>query len=458
MSANLISRRRFLSQSALGVTAALAVPFGLGAADVVPQAGQRPNIIFILADDLGYGDLGCYGQKDIKTPNLDRMAAEGTRFTQGYCGTSVCAPSRCALMTGLHMGHAPIRGNRPAPPEGQMPLPPGTFTVARLLKEAGYDTACIGKWGLGFWGTSGDPNTMGFDDFFGYNCQIKAHDYYPDYLWRNGQKVPLDGKTYSQDLIAKEALKWVGERKGKPFFLYLPFTLPHPTYTIPDLGEYKDKDWTEQEKTYAAMVTRLDRDIGALLDLLKAKGLERDTIVFFASDNGPQGNNRFNSTGGLSGSKRGMGEGSIRVPMIARWPGHVPAGRTRDEPLAFWDFLPTCAELARTRVPAKVPVDGLSVVSGLLGGTMPARECFYWELHEGLGKQAVRFGNWKALRNKPGHPLSLFDLAADPQEKNNLAKKMPDLVTKAEALMRKARVDSPEWTMDKPAKKSDTGE
>jgi arylsulfatase A-like enzyme len=386
------------------------------------------------------------------------MAAEGTRFTQAYCGTSVCAPSRCALMTGLHMGHAPIRANRLIPPEGQMPLPPGTFTVARLLKDAGYDTACIGKWGLGFWGTSGDPNKMGFDLFYGYNCQTKAHDYYPDYLWRNGNKVELGGKTYSQDLMAKETLDWVGQRRDKPFFLYLPYTLPHPTYVIPDLGEYKDKDWTEQEKVYAAMVTRLDHDVGAVLDLLKARGLERDTIVFFASDNGPQGNNRFNSSGGLSGGKRGMSEGSIRVPMIARWPGHVPAGRTREEPWAFWDFLPTCAELAHAQIPAKAPVDGLSVASGLLGGAMPQREYFYWELHEGPCKQAVRFGNWKASRNKPGNPVMLFDLAADPSEKNNLSKNRPDLVARAEALMRQARVDSPDWPMDKPAKTADAAE
>jgi len=409
---------------------------------------SRPNIIFILADDLGYGDLGCYGQKLIRTPNLDNMAAGGMRFTQAYCGTSVCAPSRCSLMTGLHMGHAPIRANRSVPPEGQMPLPPGTFTVPRLLKDAGYDTACIGKWGLGFWGTGGDPNKVGFDHFFGYICQKKAHDYYPDYLWRNGVKVPLDGKTYSHDLLTREALDWIGRPRGNPFFLYLAYTLPHPAYTIPDLGEYSREDWSEQEKIYAAMVTKLDHDVGTLLELLKNKGIHRDTIVFFASDNGPQSSKIFNSTAGLSGGKRGMGEGSLRTPMIVVWPGHVPAGRISDEPWAFWDFLPTCAALAGTRIPADVQVDGVSVLPCLLGGNMPGRKYFYWELHEGPCKQAVRFDHWKALRNKPGHPLSLFDLARDPSEKNNLAAKMPDLAARAEEYMKEARVETPEWPLN----------
>lgn len=449
-----VTRRRFLAQSMLGLPVLFGAQVRAQSAPDRNHRTRRPNIVFILADDLGYGDLGCFGQKDIRTPNLDRMAAEGTRFTQSYCGTSVCAPSRCALMTGLHMGHAPIRANREVKPEGQKPLPPGTFTVARLLKDAGYDTAAFGKWGLGFWGTSGDPNTLGFDLFFGYNCQKLAHNYYPEYLWRNNRKVPLDGKTYSHDLIASEALEWLGKRGDKPFFLYLPFTLPHPTYVVPDLGEYADKDWTDQEKTYAAMVSRLDRSVGQVLDQLKARGLDGDTLVIFASDNGPQGNNRFNSTGGLSGSKRGMMEGSLRTPTLTRWPGHVPAGRVCDEPWAFWDFLPTCAELAGAKVPPGVALDGLSVAAALEGGRMPPREYFYWELHEGPCKQAVRFGNWKALRNKPEHALMLFDLATDPQEKNSLAAKRPDLVAKAEELMRKARVDSPDWPLNAPTRKA----
>jgi len=242
MNEGIISRRSFLIRSASGVAALMASRHLVWADGSSSRPVSRPNIIFILADDLGYGDLGCYGQKLIRTPNLDNMAAGGMRFTQAYCGTSVCAPSRCSLMTGLHMGHAPIRANRSVPPEGQMPLPPGTFTVPRLLKDAGYDTACIGKWGLGFWGTGGDPNKVGFDHFFGYICQKKAHDYYPDYLWRNGVKVPLDGKTYSHDLLTREALDWIGRPRGNPFFLYLAYTLPHPAYTIPDLGEYSRED------------------------------------------------------------------------------------------------------------------------------------------------------------------------------------------------------------------------
>lgn len=453
-----LSRRDFLLYSAAGASALVAGKWLLGDETAAPPSAsgpatgpaRRPNIIFILADDLGYGDVGCFGQKLIKTPNLDRMAADGTRFTQAYCGTSVCAPSRCSLMTGLHMGHAPIRGNRELKPEGQMPLPAGSYTVAQLLKDAGYDTACIGKWGLGFFGGTGDPNRNGFDLFFGYNCQKRAHNYYPDYLWRNDRKVPLDGKTYSHDLMTKEALEWVGGRKEKPFFLYLAYTIPHTTLTVPELGEYADKDWKDDEKAYAAMVTRMDRDIGSLLDLLKKKGLERDTIVFFASDNGPmKGEGVFNSAAGLRGAKRGMGEGSLRTPMIVRWSGHVPEGKVRDEPWAFWDFLPTCAELAGAKVPAKVPVDGISVAQALQGKAMPQRECFYWELHEGPCKQAVRFGDWKAERSKPGEPLALYDLAADPREKSNLAGKKPDVVARADELMRKSRTESPDWPLDK---------
>jgi len=224
---------------------------------------DRPNVIFILADDMGRGDVGCYGQQKIKTPHIDRMAAEGVRFTQAYCGTSVCAPSRCALMTGQHLGHTPIRANREYKPEGQEPLPEGTFTVAKLFKAAGYKTAAFGKWGLGFVDSTGSPERMGFDLFFGYNCQRQAHSYYPDHLWRNRERVPLDGKTYSHDLIVGEALRWVRENAGSPLFLYLPVTIPHAQYQVPDLGPYANKPWPEDMKKYAAMITRLDGRRGA---------------------------------------------------------------------------------------------------------------------------------------------------------------------------------------------------
>jgi arylsulfatase A len=449
-----IERRRFLRQSALGTAALLLAQSNCSAEEEPAAPAKRPNIIFILADDLGHADLGCYGQKEIKTPCLDRMAQDGMQFTQAYCGTSVCAPSRCSLMTGLHMGHAPIRANRAVKPEGQMPLPEGIYTLPRMLKDASYETACIGKWGLGFFGSSGDPNKVGFDHFFGYNCQSKAHDYYPDYLHRNAEKVPLDGKTYSHDLMTKEALEFVGKPRQKPFFLYLAYTIPHPTLAVPELGEYADKPWTEDEKTYAAMVSRMDRDVGKLLDLLKAKGLDNDTLVFFSSDHGAQNGktDRFESNGKLSGSKRGMFEGSLRVPMLARWPGHVPAGKTCDNPWAFWDLLPTCSELAGGKIPAGVALDGISVVPGLLGRKIPDREYLYWELHEGPCKQAIRFGNWKALRNKPGAKFELFDLSTDPCEKKNLAASKPELVEKAVALIAKARVDSPDFPLEPTAK------
>jgi arylsulfatase A-like enzyme len=414
----------------------------------------KPNIIFILADDLGYGDIGCYGQTKIKTPNIDRMATEGIRFTQAYCGTSVCAPSRCALLTGLHIGHAPVRANRKDGPEGQMPLPAGTFTVAKLLKDAGYRTGCFGKWGLGFVGTTGDPIKNGFDNFFGYNCQTKAHEYYPEYLWRNDDKVELDGKTYSHDLIVAEAFKWLRQNKDQPFFLYLPFTIPHGKYQVPDVGAYANEPWTEAQKTYAAMITRMDGDIGRLLALVKELGVDEKTIIFFTSDNGPAfapdspNGKLFNSSAGLHGHKRELYEGGIRAPMIVRWPGHVPAGKESDVPWASYDFLPTCAELADVKIPAGVKADGLSVLSALLGGAGPKREYLYWELHEPNFRQALRAGDWKVIRPAANKPLELYNLRNDPSEQHNLAGDEPERVKKLAALLANAHADSPLWPVE----------
>lgn len=432
---------------------------------VAPMARMRPNVVFILADDLGYGELGCYGQKRIRTPNVDRMAAEGIRFTQVYCGTSVCAPSRCSLLTGQHVGHAPIRANRRTLPEGQMPLPAGTFTVARLLKDAGYATACVGKWGLGMVGTTGDPLKNGFDHFFGYNCQNHAHDYFPKYLWRDAERVPLDGKTYSPDLVVADALDWIRAHKDGPFFLYAAFTLPHGKYEAPDAAPYEHEDWPKVERTYASMITRLDRDTGRILTLLKDLRVDDKTIVFFASDNGaaepfaghtPQ---FFQSTGPLRGLKRSMYEGGIRVPMIVRWPGHVPSGRASDEPWAFCDFLPTCAELIGARVPVDAPVDGLSVLGALSGGSAPKRECFYWELHEGPMIQAVRFGDWKAVRPGPGKPVELYNLKVDPAEQHDLATETPAVLRQATKLLTASRTDSPLWpAVSKAAKPKKAGQ
>ncbi|MES2596832.1 MAG: arylsulfatase [Verrucomicrobiota bacterium] len=417
------------------------------------SAADKPNIIFILCDDLAQGDLGCYGQKLIQTPNLDRMAAEGTKFPQLYSGTSVCAPSRSSLMTGLHMGHCPIRANREVQPEGQKPLPEEVTTVAQVLKSAGYATACAGKWGMGMFDTTGSPLKKGFDHFYGYNCQRHAHSYFPKYLWNDDQRVELDGKTYSMDLISQNTLDWVRQNSGGPFFLFYAITLPHGNFEINDLGQYENKPWTKLQKTYAAMVTRLDSDVGRLFDLLKELKVDDNTLVIFSGDNGASfapdsevGKLFDQSMGGkLRGYKRSLYEGGLRQAGIARWPGKVPAGRVSEEPWAFWDFKPTAAELAGVEL--KSVQDGRSVVNLLKGGEAPKREAFYWELHEQASLQAVRFGNWKAVRNGPSKPIELYDLATDLSESKDLAKEKPDLVAKAESLMKSMRVDSPDWPM-----------
>jgi arylsulfatase A-like enzyme len=416
-------------------------------------AAEKPNIIFILCDDLAQGDLGCYGQKLIQTPNLDRMAAEGTKFPQLYSGTSVCAPSRSSLMTGLHMGHCPIRANREVQPEGQKPLPDEVTTVAQVLKSAGYATACTGKWGMGMFDTTGSPLKKGFDHFYGYNCQRHAHSYFPKYLWKDDQRIELDGKTYAMDLIGKDTLDWVRRHASSPFFLYHAITLPHGKFEIDDLGQYQDKPWTDLQKTYAAMVTRLDRDVGRLFDLLKELKVDDNTLVIFSGDNGASfepksevGKLFDQSMGGkLRGFKRSLYEGGLRQAGIARWPGKVPAGVTSEAPWAFWDFLPTAAELAG--VDLTTPHDGQSIVSLLKGGPAPRREAFYWELHEGTSLQAVRFGDWKAVRNGPAKPIELYNLATDLAESKDLAAEKPDLVIQAESLMKTLRTDHPDWPL-----------
>lgn len=423
-------------------------------------AVEKPNLIFILSDDLAMGDLGCYGQKLIRTPNLDRMAAEGTRFTQAYCGTSVCAPSRASLMTGLDMGHCPVRGNREFTKEGQLPLPAETQTVASLLKSNGYATACTGKWGMGMFDTSGSPLKKGFDHFFGYNCQRHAHSYFPDYLYDDDNRIDLKPGTYAQNLIQQDTLKWVRAHKDQPFFLFYAVTLPHAKLEIDDLGIYQDKPWTKEQKTYAAMVTRLDSDVGRLLELLRELKIDDKTLVMFAGDNGaahaPESaiGKHFQQANGLRGFKRGLYEGGLRQAAIARWPGVVPAGRVADGPWAFWDFLPTAAELTGSRLQDVYPLQGKTLVSYLKGGGAPEREYFYWELHEGKPIQALRFGNWKAVRNGPNAPIELYDLAADVSESRDLAAANPDLVAKAQALMKQSRVDDPNWPLQpKPAAK-----
>ncbi|MDH4409135.1 MAG: arylsulfatase [Verrucomicrobiales bacterium] len=423
-------------------------------------AADRPNLIFILCDDLAQGDLGCYGQKLIQTPHLDRMAAEGTRFPQLYSGTTVCAPSRSSLMTGLHTGHCPIRANREVQPEGQKPLPEETITVAQVLKSAGYATACMGKWGMGMFDTSGSPLKKGFDHFYGYNCQRHAHSYFPKYLWNDDQRVELDGKTYAQDLIQEDVEKWVRAHAAKPFFLYYAITLPHGKFEIDELGIYADKPWTDLQKTYAAMVTRLDRDVGRLMDLLVELKIDQNTLVILAGDNGASFDPKSevgrlfdqDMGGKLRGFKRGLYEGALRQAGIAHWPGQVPAGAISEEPWAFWDYLPTAAALAGATLPEGQNFDGFDVSALLKGSKATDRDLFYWELHEGTSLQAVRFdGHWKAMKNGPKAKVELYDLSVDASESNDLATVHPDKVTRAEALMAASRTAHPDWPLvDKP--------
>jgi arylsulfatase A-like enzyme len=328
-------------------------------------AERPPNFIFILSDDIAQGDLGCYGQELIQTPRLDQMAAEGTRYTQAYCGTSVCAPSRASFFTGLHSGHCPIRGNWEVAPEGQLPLPGETVTIAEVAKSAGYATATFGKWGMGFFGTSGDPRKQGVDHFFGYNCQRHAHSYFPTYLYDNDQPFLLPGndglgvgETYAQELIQNDMIRWLKANAKQPFFLFYAITLPHARHEIDDFGSYKDKPWSEREKAYAAQVTRIDSDVGQLLDTLRELGIDRTTLVIFAGDNGSsfpptsEIGRRFNQAGnGLRGFKRGLYEGALRQAALAWWPGTVPAGRVDDQPWAFWDLMPTFVEISGATPP-----------------------------------------------------------------------------------------------------------
>ncbi len=438
------------------------------AAIAFPQ-GKKPNIIFILADDLGYGDLSCFGQQKFKTPAIDRLAAEGTRFTQYYAGSTVCAPSRSVLMTGQHTGHTRIRGN------ARYPLLPEDVTVAEVLKSAGYHTGLIGKWGLGEAGTSGIPNRQGFDYFYGYLNQKHAHNYYPTFLWRNEDKVMLhntvpnedqegagvsDNKLdYSHDLFTKEAISFLEKSAGRPFYLYLSYTTPHANneakakgMEVPDLGEFAGKDWPDAEKAKAAMITRMDRDVGRLMELLKRLSIDDNTIVFFSSDNGPHKEGGadpdfHDSNGPLRGIKRDLYEGGIRVPMIVRWPGKVKSSAESRQIWSHSDFLPTAAEIAGAQPPASI--DGISMLPAILGKKQKNHEFLYWEFHERGFKQAVRMGDWKAVRRGPGAPLELYDLKTDAGEQKDLAEKHPEIVKRIETYLKSARTESPQWPVKK---------
>jgi len=439
-----------------------------------------PNVIYILADDLGYGDLGCYGQDKIKTPNLDRIAQEGMRFTQHYAGSTVCAPSRCSLMTGKHVGHATIRGNV------DVLMKPDEMTVAKLMKNAGYSTACIGKWGIGHPPPPDDPHNNGFDHFFGYLSMWHAHNYYPEFLWRNGEKVPLNNvgrhvekhykkdqealtgygierNDYTSDLFTREAMAWLGEQNG-PFFLFLSYTIPHANneamelggehgMEVPDLGEYQNTDWPVAEKGKAAMISRMDRDIGAIMNKLKDLGIDQNTLVIFTSDNGPHKEGGvdpdfFNSSGIVRGKKRDLYEGGIRVPMLARWPVKIEPGTTSDHISAFWDVLPTLAELTNQNTPDDI--DGISFLPTLSGkeSEQKVHEYLYWEFHEGSSKQAVRMGKWKAVRLAPSKPVELYDLTQDIREEHNIASDHPEIIDKVKKILSSVRTEKKVWPLN----------
>jgi arylsulfatase A-like enzyme len=440
----------------------------------------KPNIVFILADDLGYGDLGCYDQKIIRTPNLDRMATEGLRFTQFYAGSTVCAPSRSVLMTGRHVGRTRVRGNAGASnPEAQM-LRDEDVTVAEVLKSAGYRTSLVGKWGLGMPGDEGVPNRQGFDEFYGYLSQTHAHNHFPDYLWRNDVRETLGNvvtplgtggggyatvrKQYSTDLFADEAIKFVAENRERPFFLYLALVVPHANNErtrelkdgaeVPDYGPYADEPWPNPDKGQAAMITRMDAHVGRLLAKLKELGLDERTLVMFSSDNGPHKEaghdpERFDPNGPLSGFKRSMTDGGIRVPMIARWPGTIAPGGTTDHIGYFGDLMATCAELSGAAVPPGC--DSISFVPTLEGSAVGHRqqthEYLYWEFHEGgASKQAVRMGRWKGIRTYGG-PLELFDVESDVGETTNVAANHDDVVRKIESVLATAREGNEHWPL-----------
>lgn len=452
----------------------------------VPAKEKKvPNVVFIIADDLGYGDLSCYGQEKFQTPNIDRLATEGMRFTQCYSGTTVSAPSRACLMTGLHSGHAPIRGNKEVKPEGQMSLPAGIPSIFQVFKNAGYVTGCFGKWGLGAPGAEGEPGKQGVDHFFGYNCQLLAHNYYADHLWENEKRVELTDNdngaygTYTQDLIQEKGLQFLENNKDNPFFLFLPYVLPHAELIVPEdsiiqkfRGKYPEQPFNgcdsgpafrkggycsqkEPHATFAAMIYRLDVYVGQVVAKLKELGLYDNTILVFCSDNGPHMEGGadpdfFNSNGIYRGYKRDVYEGGIRVPFIVVWPGVVQQGET-DFMCSFWDMLPTFAQL--TGVKMKNRVDGITLMPLLTGkGKQQEHDHFYFEFHEGGGRQALRQGNWKLVRLRVSQgedklKTELYNLAADPSEVHDLAAEYPEKVQELLTLLKQEHVYDPNWPL-----------
>ncbi|MCP5516101.1 MAG: arylsulfatase [Verrucomicrobiales bacterium] len=465
------------------------------------EPASRPNIIFLLADDLGYGELGCFGQEKIRTPNVDRLAREGMRFTRHYAGNAVCAPSRCVLMTGMHPGHAWVRDNSEVQPEGQKPIPDGAVTLAELLQAHGYTTAAMGKWGLGPPGSSGDPLRQGFNHFYGYNCQRHAHNFYPTYLWDDDRRVALDnhefpahqklpegadpadpesyatyrGRDYAPDRIADAARRFIRDHRDRPFFLYFPTTVPHLALQVPEdsLREYQGH-WPDPpypgghgylpqfapRAAYAAMVTRLDREIGTLINLVDELGLTERTIFVFTSDNGPtydrlggSDSGFFNSAPGMRGLKGSLYEGGIRVPLVVRWKGRVPAGVESDRLTGFEDWLPTLLDLAGLRESIPANTDGISLAPTLLGRWQPPRPFLYREFPSYGGQQAVWMGPWKGIRQnlrprgdaRPNHHIELYNVMDDLAESRDVGDAHPELVARLAALMREQHVPAPEF-------------
>jgi len=471
-----MNRRDFLatvSGAALGALAAGCSTSGRPRPPraAAPTAPATPNIVYIVADDLGYGDLSCYGQTHFQTPHIDRLAEEGLKFTRHYAGSTVCAPSRCVLMTGLHTGHCYVRGNKEHQPVGQEPIPADTVTVAERLKAAGYATGAFGKWGLGYPGSEGDPVRQGFDEFFGYNCQRNAHRYYPDYLYHNDKRMALDGKTYSHALIEERALEFIRRHKDRPFFCFMPVTIPHAAMQAPEtyvapfrekfpqfadaVGRYAGTETKNPVAAFAGMMTVLDETVGRVLALLADLGLDEHTVVMFTSDNGPhhEGGHKpdfFDSNGPLKGHKRDLTEGGIRVPMLARWPGRIRAGTVTDHVSGFQDVMPTLCDLAGADAPDGI--DGLSFLPTLLGQADRQKEhpYLYWEFYEQGGKRAARHGRWKAvqtgLHKKPPGPIRLYDLKNDLGETTDVAEAHPEIVAEMKRLFAEAHTPSALWT------------
>ncbi|WP_324679193.1 arylsulfatase [Hymenobacter sp. GOD-10R] len=461
----------------------LSVGAGLAFGQLKRPAKRPPNIIFIVADDLGYGEVSCYGQQRYQTPNIDRLASEGLKFTQGYAGTAVCSPSRSSFFTGQHTGHTPVRGNLAVPPEGQYPLPASSRIIPQLLKQAGYATGCFGKWGLGGPGSSGDPVNQGIDEFFGYNSQTLAHNYYPYYLWHNREKIMLPENrgsrsgTYAPELIQQHLLAFIEQHQAQPFAVFMTTPIPHaelvapPAYMQQTIGKYgpekpyigPDTSLASFTKTGAylsqphpraavvAMMQVLDDQVGQIMHKLKQLNLDDNTLVIFTSDNGPSAEGGkdlayFNSSGGLRGAKRDLYEGGVRVPFIVRWPGRVKAGTVTPQLAAFWDLLPTFMDVAGLKTPAGI--DGVSLLPTLTGlGRQQQHPYLYWEFYEQGGSVAARWGKWKAVRlnmaTTPNGPIELYDLTADPSEKHDVASQHPDVIDHFAQIFTKEHVPSP---------------